>query len=375
MLVLLCSMVVTCALAGYVICPRCASENGESSRFCSHCGVKIADGTNAVVAGESEIAERPVEGADNTQYVIDAAVVEAELKTATGHLKKGDSWLSFFYCNNAMALNMLSSPDEKRSERVLQLHDLSGRQARTAGRTCPKCGGTGKISRKASSSSLGGGTKTYTLPSTVCGECRGRRIIPGRVTLEQLRYDYGTAMQRYGVLRQGKRWSPVGEAWVPEGVAETLSDRETSTIKRVTGTRCPSCLGFGRTTCETCMGIGRMDCEKCEDGTIIKELEDHIHESTKRELRAKCDTCHGTQKVRCTGCSGRKNILCYACSGDGKRPRCTKCDGAGLKSCRKCHGTGTYKEEPCKTCRACGAILCTTCHGDGRTDPKKSKRR
>jgi hypothetical protein len=226
-----------------------------------------------------------------------------------------------------------------------------------------------------SSPSMGGGTKTYQLPATVCAECKGKGIIPGRSTLEQLRYDYGTSKQRYGVLRQGKRWSPVGEAWVPSGVDEDLDAREIAILKRVTGTRCPSCLGFGRTTCESCRGIGKTDCTNCEDGTVVKELEDSIHESTKRELRAKCEVCRGTMKVKCATCAGRKNILCYACSGDGKRPKCTKCDASGLKSCRKCYGSGTYREKECPSCRGCGVLLCTTCHGDGRSKPKKSRRR
>jgi hypothetical protein len=363
-------IVVTSVLAGYVICPKCGWENAEGSRYCSHCGEKLTGETNAAAV----VAEDPEESGDvdESAYAVSSEIVESELKTAREYLEAGDSWLAFFYCDNAMALNMLAPPSEERSDRVLQIHDLSGRQARTSGRMCTKCNGTGKISKSVSSPSLGGGTRTYQLPAKTCPACKGKGIIPGKSTLEQLRYDYGTSKQRYGVLRHGKRWEPVGEAWVPPGVVQGLNAREIATLKRVTGSRCPFCLGFGRITCEACGGTGETDCPNCEDGTVVKELEESIREDAKRELRTKC---HGTGKIKCLTCGGRKNVLCDTCSGDGKRPKCTKCDGSGLKSCRKCHGSGIYRGETCPLCRSCGVLLCTTCQGDGRAKPRKSTRK
>ena len=110
---------------------------------------------------------------------------------------------------------------------------------------------------------------------------------------------------------------------------------------------CFSCSGSGRKTfdCRGCGGSGTYTgtCKSCE-GTGT------------RTLPAKpCLTCEGSGKVRgsmCRRCSGtgtfrdELTVTCKRCSGTGSfSATCQKCGGSGDRdvTCKKCSGSGWHR--------------------------------
>lgn len=280
---------------------------------------------------------------------------------------KGYGWVGLFFCENAMALNMLATNDVSEADRILLLHQKCEKGVRHSVKPCPYCGGSGSLQKTIEVASLDGGVSSKKAGKGVCPACRGMGIVAGRAGLSAVEAVYGTSLGKYTVLRQGARWIPVGSAWIPPELDGKLNAKQIATMKRVSGARCPACLGFGQITCEKCGGVGKAKCPNnaCSGGIVSKKLEKGLTTSP-RELHVRCSVCDGLSFVRCSACSGGGSLACKTCNGTGKLPVCKRCDGGGVNVCSKCKGSGAVKDATCDTCGGCGAVLCTVCTGDGR---------
>ncbi|MEI6808779.1 MAG: zinc-ribbon domain-containing protein [bacterium] len=358
-------------MAAVFVCDKCSYENDAGSKFCSHCGAPFAAGTElnnqgmaANVPGAGQGAAGAVGAA---QVVISVAVIEGELKAASEQMEKRNGWLALLYCENAMALNAIARTPKNLAERVLELHGKCEAGVRSSVKECRVCDGKGNVVRQDSSMSVEARRRSQTPINETCTACRGTGIVPGRSGLDALKHGYDSALKMYAVLRQGSRWAPVGNAWVPPDTDSNLSYRQIATLKRVTGSRCSICAGAGQFTCAKCSGSARLKCPSrtCSSGYVPKKIEAGLGTSG-RVLMVRCGECDGRGTIKCSGCDGYGSASCKVCRGRGKLPICDRCDGDGLKRCTDCNGTGMQKKVICNGCRGCGNILCRSCMGSGR---------
>lgn len=382
LLTALCTLITVafclCAAAGLLICGKCGYENPDGSRFCNHCGNDM--NTAAQVAevkadpASSQVARPVAEHIDR----IDTAIVDRELETSVEYMKKHRPWMALLFCENAMALNGIATPDTTRAERILKLHtECEGAMLGTDQR-CGACGGTGVAEAGMKSISTTGSVSTQSVSSRICVVCGGRGTMQGKAGSMQMAYAFGQAQKEYILLRQGHAWVPVGEAWIPQELDGRLDFRQIAALKRAVSARCGSCLGLGKSACSRCNGTGSVKCpvDGCIGGQVESKVEGGLTSTRKSKsgdkkkevsLRIKCERCEGMGAVRCGQCGGGGTVMCPSCQGSGRRPACTKCDGEGIKLCSRCVGSGSNRGKACEACRACGAILCSECHGDGKS--------
>ena len=360
------SMGCVCALAALLICSKCGYENDPGSRFCSHCGAALVGGAEVnpsdtvnPPAGAPETAGAPI--------LVSAALVEGELKAATDQLDKRNGWLVLFYCENAVALNTIAKTGKDVNERVLLLHGKCEAAVKSSVKECRVCDGVGSLVKQSSSMSVEGRSRNQAAVKEVCPACHGTGIVPGSAGLDALKHGYDVALKQYAIMREGARWVPVGNAWIPLSLDCKLNYRQVATLKRLTGSRCQECVGTGQTSCSKCDGAGRLKCpnHNCIGGFVTKKLDDKLG-AEDRVISVRCSTCDGRGSIKCSACDGDGSLTCKICRGRGKLPICQHCDGEGLVQCSTCDGTGMQKKASCKVCGGCGSILCRSCMGCGR---------
>lgn len=386
-LVTLCVVVVSLsaaflphAVANWLICGKCGHENDEDSRFCSHCGGSLADAQEVTTEGADKppLEVEPEIDEPEPGVSIEGPVIEAELEEASKFLQKHNGWLAKLFCENAMALNMLADDGETRSEKILKMLLNCDRAVRRTGKTCPDCGGTGRLGRKMDSVTTSGATVEMALPDASCSMCGGTGRMVGANALSVIKEQRNAAIKDYTILRTSRRWVSVGRAWIPPEYDRKLGVRQTCILKRTTGAMCEDCLGLGRSGCTGCNGTGAVKCgeEGCENGMIVKQaagLGGNGDQAWRKEhvMRSKCPRCGGRGLEPCPDCRGRGSVACETCGGTGMRAVCRKCDGQGFTACRKCAGSGRYRDKECASCRGEGVATCSTCLGDGRSKDKK----
>lgn len=152
---------------------------------------------------------------------------------------------------------------------------------------------------------------------------------------------------------------------------------------------CLDCGGTGKdykgNTCVYCKGYGYI-CSICNNNFNVDVYENEEHCKCKNHdkyehLLRECKKCDGTGLYKddiCPDCKGRK-IICQKCNNNGIvknnfEKTCWNCHGTGVVKdmCRKCHGD-TKVDCPscdngyvsCIKCDSTGSVNCSTCGGSG----------
>ena len=345
------------------VCPKCGYELPDTAENCSHCGaVTPTSETDAQEAGHPVVGDRSVNG----EGLLTAETVDRELDMAREAMTKGHLELAEFFLRNGSALNQLA-PSTLANERGEQILALLTRCRKGRGYVrvkCPACDGS-KKSAPRDSLDTGGGVRLSV--GGPCRSCAGKGYLDRTGRVNEWRLAMGQARKEYRLVQQNRRYQPVGEAWVPPDVADTLTFAQRVVLKRATVSSCSDCSGLGRVECEACNGIGRTKCSnrKCANGIVVSKRSDQFGKG-KHPWRSKCPVCDGQGGVTCVECGGKGAVLCRECGGSGERKLCRRCSGEGLAPCRRCGGTRVYKGERCTSCRGEGAVECSACNGDGR---------
>jgi len=369
LLVALCAAAVFAA--GLLICPKCGVENAEGALVCAHCSAPLPE--SAPAAALVKTAQGPAAGADKGRAALDPAVVEAEIAAGAQQKKAGNNVVARFFFRNALALEMLTDPAQqsRRPERILALvKESAAGGLGTVSTPCSVCNGTGK--RYMTTPTFAGEAVHQVVAGAVCQACWGAGRMASGASLADWKMLMGRVKEEYRLLQQGRRFVPVGEAWAPQQIADTLGVRQKALLKRTLAAPCPACLGCGREACLACRGSGRLKCSnpKCEDG-YVKAAQPKAQDAKKLvpislSGRERCPTCHRVGTIVCAACGGRGWELCAKCDGTGQRAVCGRCDGEGVRPCGRCNGSGVYRDAPCAACSREGVVLCTACNGDGR---------
>jgi hypothetical protein len=355
------------ALGEILVCPKCGHENDPRGTECVHCHARLSP---AAPAGEGGHAKRPaaksVFDASGKLKYLGGAVVDDDVALGREQVAKGKLDLARFVFLNAAALDTLTSPDgdEARGEQILELiHKCM--PAGTVTAPCPACGGTGRRTVKRTDAQ--GMAVFKERAGRVCGTCAGTGKVALYGHIEERKFERGRAENEYRMIQQGRKYVPVGRAWVPQEVADKLTGRQTAALRRAVAEPCRACTGFGRTDCTACRGKGYLPCPErnCTDGTAQVELKSSWNKKP-RYRQEKCSACRGTGKIACDKCEGRGSLVCAACQGSGQRADCTRCGGEGAAPCKRCNGTGTDRGGACAACSGEGVTLCSGCGGDGR---------
>ena len=349
--------------AAPVICPKCGWEMTENDRVCTHCGAELPPPKPVEHVATAESTAR------GASFFLDPEIVEAEIAVGIEQLRSGNPEVARLFFKNASALNLLTEHPggvvDERSNRILQFTLESEQQMRMVRRPCPECGGSGKKSMTVTS--LDGKVERKEVPGSICPACDGRGYVVATGTIDEQRFRMGKALSLYTTLQQGRRMVRIGEAWVPQKVADRLGIRQRILLKRTLALPCPDCMGLGRNDCRKCQGLGRIKCPnpKCENGLVSVESGGLLTE-TRLKRKEKCKVCGGVGTVLCPECKGSGSILCKTCGGTGARELCRRCNGEGLTTCPRCKGSGMVGGEVCAECKGEGVVECASCGGDGR---------
>ena len=365
-------LVAVLALGAIKVCPKCGYENDPRVERCVHCSVDLP-GSGAVPVPPSE----PESAADASVYV-DVDTVEEAIRRGMDCADEGRVELGYCFFKNAAVLDLLAAPSAEggaaggasgrsRPERILAMVARCEAQfAKAVRRTCPACGGSRK--GVVELSSLGDGDEPLRpAKKRLCLKCEGRGYVLGRRTIDERTYSLGKARQRYVQIQQGRRYVPIGRAWLPGAAAERLAVRDVALVKRSLPIPCEACAGMGREDCRACRGTGEVPCPNrgCIGGMVEKEAGGRLTRTGMKQA-VKCRICGGTGRVACSDCSGNGSVLCEDCHGTGTGASCRKCGGQGVAACRRCDGSGRRDGLPCASCGGQGAALCASCRGEGR---------
>jgi hypothetical protein len=354
------------AAGAIVVCPKCGHEGASESSQCAHCGAQLPAPPKQQEAPQPVIEAGHVLDASGRLLYLAQRVVEDETALGEENLGQGKTEMACLLFYNASALDTLTDPatDKGRGERILQLI----RRCQPAGTVvvaCPACGGTGR--RVVRREDAAGGLVVRQLPNKPCRICNGSGMATVCGGIEERKFARGRAESEYRLLQQGRKYAPVGRAWVPPGIPDKLSLRQSATLRRATAAPCGECMGFGRTDCAACKGKGYTPCPvaRCVDGMLKVEIKSSW--SDRERFRwERCQACRGTGRAACERCGGKGSLVCRACNGIGERAACARCGGEGFIACRRCNGTGKDRGVACAACGGEGVCLCAGCNGDGR---------
>jgi len=306
--------------------------------------------------------EAPVKGAQVTEKI-----VAEELKLGKKYIQEGDLDLGRLFLKNASALDMLRPPgtDTRLSNEIQYLLSRCQAVGARVKRRCTECDGTGK--RRVGIRRLRGEME-YLASMVNCDRCGGKGFFTDEGQASEGKFRVARALNTYTQLQQGRRYVPVGGAWIPADLESLLTIRQTVTLKRSTALPCEECMGVGRTDCEECKGTALVKCPNrdCENGWVEDEKAGQLSKLSVIRHRERCAICRGRGKAPCEDCTGRGSIVCEECGGTGQRALCSRCGGQGMAPCRRCRGSGTYRGAKCETCGSSGSSLCSSCNGEGR---------
>ncbi len=356
--------IIPVVFSGILVCRKCGYESPEGSEICSHCKAKLPA---SQLKPQAEAAPGDNMLASGKLKWIDSKVIEDELNLALRYLDAGDFDLANLYAKNASALEILANPavKEGRSDKIVEIRRKSETGGMSAGRKCHLCGGTGKFVLE--TTGLNNKTTKISVADKVCQQCNGTGKVLKPTTMDERRFKLGRAKNRFIELQQGRKFVPMGGAWVPAEFEGKFSVKQAVQVKRAVAAPCSECMGLGRMDCTKCKGLGEVKCtySGCVNGKVEIEDEGKIVKGKDKKI-VNCKMCNGNGFVPCLDCRGQGNLVCKKCSGSGERAVCVRCGGQGTIACRRCQGAGTVKDAPCQECRGDGVVECTACSGDGR---------
>ena len=350
------------------ICGSCGYENGDTARFCSHCGQNL----KTAIAKPAGPATEPGDEPPVSDAIISPDAVTLDMRTAHKVLDSSDVALATLFARNALALNLLAGSDdnERRADAIVKFIDKCERLEGRVKRRCPVCSGTGKAVMTARS--LSGSKRSFLSNSGQCERCSGAGSVRGSETVDERKYHLGQAVEKYRTLQQNAGRVPVALAWVPSKSVSELDLFNRVALKRAIPPSCSRCVGVGRSDCTTCRGSGKSECSAkgCVRGKVEREKVGGTIGDSDSGVNAiytvDCQVCRGRGLESCEKCSGAGSFICKECNGSGGGAMCSKCSGSGILSCRRCLGSLIYRGEPCKTCAAYGSVECSSCTGTGR---------
>lgn len=368
-LVLLCSFFAYAALN---ICPKCGYENENEVSVCTHCKNAIPGRVKA--AGPS--GEKS-DGDVSSEDFVGAELVVDEVRKGREYFEKKQYEVARLFFRNAMALDALSTPseDKNRSDKILSYINKSEQAGRVVERKCRRCDGTGKqpvkfqqLGNTSETKGMGKPIKVSSPSGRECERCSGTGVYKSMGTIDEMKFKIGQASSTYNDLQKARKYQPIGNAWVPADLAESITIKQRVLLMRTVVSPCEYCAGFGKIDCRKCKGEGRIECTAsgCVKGKVPLEDDDKRIKRMQGDGSKNCPECNGHGTVVCETCKGEGTVLCTRCDGSGERPLCTKCSGQGFAACRKCKGAGTYKGEPCANCGGDGSEMCSSCRGEGR---------
>lgn len=363
-------VVTAIAFGQLLICQQCGHENDAGAAVCTHCS-----GSFPVQEVPEVVAPDEVEETHDTYLPLQ--VVLAEMAEGQRHLQDGSYELARFFFLNALALEGLTDPadDGNRSADLLGMVRSAESAARIVRKACPRCGGSGQEHvvfeglHAARRGAAMGSERAFAVEGqggVTCKECEGVGAVYVEGTIADRTFARRAAESAYVQYQQAKRYEPLGGAWVPPQLIETLSVRQQAMIMRSIVLPCRSCSGFGRSDCSRCVGRGSVPCRNCDEGRVPDvSAGDRVHRIGADRTRA-CDVCGGTGGLPCESCDAEGSIACRGCGGSGDVDVCRACEARGYVACRRCRGTKVHRGEACPFCKGEGEVLCTSCQGRGR---------
>ncbi|MCK5850276.1 MAG: hypothetical protein KAH23_05120 [Kiritimatiellae bacterium] len=355
---------ISLGLADILICPHCGYECGEGVQICGHCKANLP-GEEKKAPDSDDVVD--LEKGKDGRGFLNTDIVDSEMAMGQMYFKKANMSLGRLFFRNAAALDMLTNPESgsSRSMKITKAIRSCESLARSFRRKCSICEGSGKASMLNTSFS---GESTYKkVHGRLCRNCQGKGYVFGIGTVDERKAEIGRGLREYVRLQKGRKFSPVGQAWIPMSLEGSLSQRQTALLMRTVAFPCSACMGIGMVDCGRCRGTGQVKCKAhgCVGGIVESVLKSSLMKNGIK-CRKKCKTCAGTGMQTCETCTGKGNVLCRRCNGTGERPVCSKCAGQGMAPCSHCKGTGVYRDGNCVHCGGGGTVLCRTCNGDGK---------
>ncbi len=364
--------VAAVAFGQLLICQQCGYENEVGAAVCTHCS-----GSFPVQAVPEVIA--PEESVETQDEYLPLPVVLAEMAEGQQHLQGGNYELARFFFLNALALEALTDPADhgNRSENLLGMVRSAESAARIVRKACPRCGGSGQEQvvfeglHSVRRGTAMGSERAFAADGqagVTCRGCDGRGTAYVEGTIADRMFARRAAESAYVQYQQAKRYEPLGGAWVPPQLIETLNVRQQAMIMRSIVLSCRSCRGFGRSDCSRCVGRGSVPCRNCDEGRVSDvSARDRVQRIGADRTRA-CDVCDGTGGLPCENCEAEGTVGCRSCGGSGDADVCRACEARGYVMCRRCRGTKVHRGEVCPFCNGDGEVLCSSCRGRGRRD-------
>ena len=354
-------MLVAAVCMAASVCSKCGYEVADGLAQCAHCQHRVA------AAGPQESTPAPATPTTPAPSKSSpmVAIVSADIAQAKQYYRAGEVALARLYCQNALAVNYLTPPDDARKARAEQIRtyiEACAPEAAALNRPCSVCQGKGRIS------SSGGGLGSSTgFGGRSCRSCGGSGKVAGRETAEEVMMRLGGAARRFRDAQQSQLRVRVGRVWVPQQQVATLTQRQQAELKRAWPPGCEKCGELGRRDCRDCEGFGTEECpgKGCENGSVKRRKSGGLS-GERTERMVKCTVCGGSSRVICSRCKGSGDTICQECQGSGEAPACRRCAGAGIAVCRRCKSTGIYRGESCATCQGAGDEVCGSCGGFGR---------
>lgn len=375
---ILCSAV----LAELLLCNDCGHEYEPGATVCLHCGAPLAPSANDAT---SETQQKPTNtlsvahsSATALKNSLPISWAKKEFKRAQQAANLNEPLLAVYIARNSLALAAGSNADAETIEKKVQKFiDRCENIALYEEMTCPACKGDGKgrlILRTLS------GEYEQHITNRGCKICHGSGTIPAFVPEKQLAEHWNSARRSFDDRNEQMNLEQLGEAWVPAGTTEKIDLKTRCRVMRTAARYCKTCHGMGFVTCSKCNGSGIIAC-KNKDCVQGKEICSECKGSTRSNRDKKgtlggscrycqgkgirtCPYCLGKAVTKCKSCfKGRKS--CKSCDGTGYREKCTSCNGAGWHECKRCKGSGIYKDATCSSCAGTGIVRCKSCGGDG----------
>ena len=323
-----------------VVCPDCNREALEPPWICPKCGKQLEP---PAVAPDPEPDPEPSGGRAPSGPSDAAAAIRENARFAAARAA-ADPADALAAVRNALALSALAPDALSAADRKALVERETALLARLAAEIapCPHCHGTGRVDapRLPKPAARGKNFKSIesvavkdinAQPTQPCPLCGGSGKVRRATDRKRLAGLVGEGVRDFGRAARAAGLVESGGAWLPAGLAATLSEADRAALHLVetVSRTCPACAGTGTQPCRPCGGVGRVLCgnrdfhsppKPAGEGADRKAIESTLLAPT---ATAPCPVCGGTwdapRAVGCHDCGGRGVSACPSCSGTGSR--------------------------------------------------------